>query len=196
MRVAIIPARGGSRRIPRKNFRSFCGKPILAYSVDTAWASGLFDAGVYVSAEEADWGEIGMAAPRAGWLRRHPEYARDDVGTQQVTKHALEVMLKDRELERKALGGSRPMPEEVCCIYATAPTMDADDLLSGYRAMLARDDYAYIHGWFYWGRTEWFLRGRPLPDAELTRPVGRWIDINDEGDWAKAEQMYAELEGA
>lgn len=189
--IAIIPARGGSRRIPRKNFRPFMGKPILTYSVDAAFASGLFDMGISVSAEEADWGEIWVAAPRVGMVRRYPEYAKDEVGTQDVIRHALQVMQRERELERKAFGGCRPMPEIACCIYATAPTMTEADLRSGYREMIKRDDYGYIHGWFYWGFAEWFLKGRPLGE-EMPRPIDRWIDINTEEDWTRAERMYQE----
>lgn len=187
MNIAIIPARGGSRRIPRKNFREFHGRPILDYSVDTAIRSGLFDAGVWVSAEEAD---AGIAGSPAGWIRRYPEYASDGVGTQEVVRHALVVMEDQRQIKLAALGQREPAPEIVCCIYATAPTMTADDLRRGYDAMLVSDDYAYIHGWFYWGRAAWFLDRRPLPENELTRPQERWIDINTEEDWRRAELMY------
>lgn len=195
MNLAIIPARGGSRRIPRKNFRAFHGKPILAYSVDAAIASKLFDGGVWVSAEEKDWGEIGVAAPRAGWVRRYPEFALDQIGTQEVMRHALEVMANEREIEFSALGKERrPMPKFACCIYATAPTMTSEDLRAGFAEMIRRDDYAFIHGWFYWGRTEWFLSERPL-GAEMSPPASRWIDINTEEDWARAERMYVENMG-
>ena len=57
MRLALIPARGGSKRIPGKNIRSFCGKPILAYSIQTAQASGLFDR-ILVSTDSADIAEV------------------------------------------------------------------------------------------------------------------------------------------
>ena len=187
--VAIIPARGGSRRIPRKNYREFLGKPILAYSVDVALESMLFEDGVWVSAEEADWGEIGIAAPRAGWIRRYPAFARDEVGTQEVMRHALQTMEGERVRELAALGRYSPMPAFVCCVYATAPTMMAVDLRRGYSEMRKREDYAYIHGWFYWGRTQWFLEGRPLGE-EMPRPPDRWIDINTEDDWQRAETMY------
>lgn len=183
MRVAVIPARGGSRRIPRKNVRDFCGKPIIAYSIEAARSSNLFD-DVWVSSNDP---AIGRTAQRYGatWLWRDEQLSMDEVGTQEVTRDAIEGLVHLGQVE------------SACCIYATAPTMTAADLKRGYDAMLAREDYAYIHGWFYWGMAQWFVERRPLaPERELARPVGRWVDINEEADWAKALQIYAELEGA
>ena len=203
MKVAIIPARGGSRRIPRKNFREFHGRPILAYSVDAARASGLFDGGVWVSAEEQDWGEIGIAAPQAGWIRRYPEYARDEVGTQEVVRHALEVMQGERDRESAALGTTKPMPDYVCCIYATAPLMLPEDLISGFQKIGIRGNcYAKSvapdgtdAGQWYWGTARAFIDGVPLVGntTAYTLPWTRVCDINTEEDWRRAEALYAAL---
>lgn len=194
MNIAIIPCRSGSRRIQRKNFREFHGRPILSYSVDAALQSGLFDGGVWVSAEEKDWGEIGIAAPRAGWIRRYPDYALDEVGTQEVVRHALEVVDGNRQRAFSAQCRHDPAPEYVCCIYATAPMLVAADLIAGYDAMRKLNEYAFVPGWFYWGRSEWF-GVRPLPGNGMLGAPERAIDINIESDWQRAEEMYAALHG-
>lgn len=184
MRVAIIPARGGSQRIPHKNIRLFHGKPIIRYSIETAQESGLFDK-VIVS---TDYGPIADEAVLTGAteLWRPDVYAVDECGTQDVTRQAVKYV--------ESFG---IRVEHVCCVYATAPMMTADDLRIGLMTMLETDRYAYVHGWYYWGRAEWFGR-LSLEEPELERPKGRWIDINTEGDWMRAEKMYAALhkEGA
>ena len=73
MRVAVIPARGGSKRIPRKNIRDFAGKPIIAYSIDCAKQSGLFDR-IIVSTDDE---EIADVATRFGVYYQPGEVAED-----------------------------------------------------------------------------------------------------------------------
>lgn len=180
MRVAIIPARGGSRRIPRKNIKQFAGRPIIAYSIQAAKSSGLFEC-VYVSTEDRDIAEVARLSGAMPILR-DAAMALDHVGTQAVMADALHDICDTWE-----------PGFEACCIYATAPMLTPEDLRRGYDAMLATDGYAYIHGWFYWGRAEWF-GDLPLDDGvELAAPADRWIDINTEEDWARAEKMYAAL---
>lgn len=179
--VAIIPAKGTSRRIPNKNRRLFHGKPIIAYSIEAAKASGLFDE-VWVSSD--DW-EIGGLAQRLGakFYPRPHEYALDAVGTQEVTAECL------RELGRVETW----RPEYACCIYATAPLLLPSDLQAGF-ALLGEHPYTYVQGLYYWGRTDSFLRDVPLSDGyEVPFPAGRYIDINTEDDWRRAEEMYAAL---
>lgn len=195
MNLAIIPARSGSRRIPRKNFRDFHGRPILAYSVDAALASGLFDGGVWVSAEEQDWGHVGMAAPQAGWIRRYPEFARDEVGTQEVIRHALEVMEADQQRELAALGKrSRERPEYVCCIYPCAPMLTGVDLLEAWHMLnVEKVPFVYQPGQFYWGTAKAFETSLPLESGLELPPQERFVDVNTEEDWKRAEEMYAAL---
>lgn len=120
MNIAIIPARGGSKRIPRKNIKDFCGKPMIAWSIEAAKDSNLFDH-IFVSTDDAeianvakDWGaEIPFIRPT--------ELADDFVGTGPVVKHAVEWVLS-------SIGNI----QNVCTIYATAPFLRAEDLLAGY----------------------------------------------------------------
>lgn len=185
--VAIIPARGGSRRIPHKNIRDFHGKPIIAYSIDTAYKSGLF-AEVIVSTEDDDIAGIAhVHGATVSW--RKPALAADDVGTQEVMKNAL-LEFEGTEYDY------------ACCIYATAPLMQVEDLHLGF-ARLKQSQAPYVYtvgpdyvdaGQWYWGRVLDFLHGTPLDQAELyVLPADRVCDINTPEDWARAERMYKEL---
>lgn len=127
MRLAIIPARSGSKRIPNKNIKLFSGKPIITYSIETALASCLFDE-VIVSTDCPDIAEI---ARRAGasvpFLRPHP-LADDHTVIADVIRHAIAWYEQN----------SRTI-DIVCCIYATAPMMRVEDLRSGF-ALVAGGD--------------------------------------------------------
>jgi pseudaminic acid cytidylyltransferase len=193
MNIAIIPARGGSRRIPKKNIRPFFGKPIIAYSIEAAKASGLFGR-VCVSTDDQEIASIALAF-EAEVLERPPSFAQDDVGTQEVMRGALAAL-------RKASNGSI---DYACCIYATAPLMSLDDLAYGLD-VLVRYDYSFTFsvganplrdaGQFYWGNVEAFLKADPLigPDTGMI-PISesRICDINTEDDWLRAERMYMGL---
>ena len=119
MNVAIIPARGGSKRIEGKNIKPFVGKPIIAYSILTAIKSGLFDK-VVVSTDSE---EISRVAQEFGALVpfMRPEELADDMSpTAPVLEHALNWMTKNWEL-----------PEYACCIYPTAPFLSVKILIEG-----------------------------------------------------------------
>ncbi len=120
MNIAIIPARGGSKRIPRKNIREFCGKPMLAWPIEVAESSGLFDQ-IVVSTDDEDIADVARSVG-AGILERPDSLAGDHIPTQPVIAHAIEVF---------AAKGSTPTA--VCCLYATAPFVMAEDLVVGRR---------------------------------------------------------------
>lgn len=188
MNIAIIPARGGSRRIPRKNVRPFHGKPVLAYSIEVAKRCGLFDK-VVVSTED----EQVQAVARYYGAKIHNRARRlaDDItGTQGVMQNALQWWVSGAKKEHQ--------PSYACCIYATAPLLTVEDLQSGYSVLIEGGyDYTYIEGWYYWGRADSFLDGVPLegPRTMRTEVPERWVDINTEQDWLRAERMYADLHG-
>jgi len=123
MKLAIIPARGGSKRIPRKNIKLFCGKPMIAWSILAAKESELFDH-IIVSTDDI---EIANLAKKYGaevpFLR--PDYLSDDyTGTADVIKHALNWCIDN-------LG----VVENVCTLYATAPFIRKDDIQKGYELL-------------------------------------------------------------
>ncbi len=132
MKIAIIPARGGSKRIPRKNLRPFCGKPILAYSITAARDSGVFDH-VIVSTDDAEIQamarEFGATTP----FTRPPELANDHATTVPVIRHAV-------QWAQQHLG----TVEQVCCIYATAPFVQADDLKAAHQRLVERHVSGYV----------------------------------------------------
>lgn len=121
--LCIIPARGGSKRIPRKNVRLFAGQPMIAHSLRAAQVAGVFDR-IIVSTDDE---EIASVARRHGGevpFLRPAALADDFTGTDAVLGHALEWFAAQGE----------PVGE-FCCIYATAPFIRADDIRRG-RAML------------------------------------------------------------
>jgi N-acylneuraminate cytidylyltransferase len=123
MKIAVIPARGGSKRIPRKNIKNFCGKPMIAWSIEAAKASGLFDR-IIVSTDDV---EIAAVAKQWGAeipFTRPENLSNDFAGTAPVIAHATQWAL-DQGMDIAA----------VCCIYATAPFIQADDLKRGWEAL-------------------------------------------------------------
>ena len=116
MRVAVIPARGGSKRIPDKNIRAFAGIPIIAHSIAAARDSGCFDR-VVVSTDSDKIAEVALEYGAEVPFRRPPGLADDLTPTIPVIRHAI-TALRDQGSE----------PREVSCIYATAPFLSCDDL--------------------------------------------------------------------
>lgn len=115
-RLAVITARGGSKRIPRKNIREFCGKPILAYSVEAAYESDLFDT-VMVSTEDKEIAEI------AGRYGAEIPFFRSgrNAGDFATTRDVLREVLEEYE-------GRGEHFDVLCCIYPTAPFVTAERL--------------------------------------------------------------------
>ena len=120
MNLAVIPARGGSQRIARKNIRDFCGKPIMAYSIETALATGLFDQ-VIVSTDNEEIASVAREFGAETPFVRPADLADDHTGTNLVIKHAIEWY------QERAQTFSL-----VCCIYATAPFLQGKYLKEGH----------------------------------------------------------------
>lgn len=132
MRIAVIPARGGSKRIPRKNIKLFYGKPMIAWSLEAAKTSGLFDQ-IIVSTDDDEIAEVAKNWGAEVPFMRPAELSNDYTGTTPVIAHATQWAL-DQRLDVAA----------VCCIYATAPFVQAGDLKCGWEALNSGDwDYAF-----------------------------------------------------
>ena len=114
--IAIITARGGSKRIPRKNIKPFCGRPIIEYSISAAKESDVFDE-VMVSTDDGEIAEIAKRAGASVPFLRSAKAADDHAPTHEVI---LEVLA---EYERRGM-----VFEQVCCIYPTAPFLTAGKL--------------------------------------------------------------------
>lgn len=120
-RLAIITARGGSKRIPRKNIKEFCGKPILCYSIEAAFQSEAFDE-VMVSTDDAEIAGIALKAGASVPFFRSEEMSGDYASTDDVIMEVL------REYQKNGLHF-----DAFCCIYPTAP------FLTGQRLKAAMD---------------------------------------------------------
>lgn len=124
MIVAIIPARGGSKRIPRKNIRLFAGKPIIAYSIAAARECGLFDR-IIVSTDDDEIAAVARECGAETPFVRPTELSDDHQGTDPVVAHTLDWLAE------------REQPASIaCCIYATAPFLTTQDLRTGYDRLI------------------------------------------------------------
>jgi len=119
MRLAVIPARGGSKRIPRKNIRPFGGRPMIAWSIDAALQSGCFDR-VIVSTDDDEIAEVARAAGASVPFLRPAALSDDHTGTIPVVAHAVQWLTDHAD--------AGEAPTEVCCLYATAPFVQPADL--------------------------------------------------------------------
>ena len=131
MKVAVIPARGGSKRIPRKNIRNFCGKPMMAWTIEAALRSDCFER-VIVSTDDAEIAEIALEYGAEVPFTRPAELADDYAGTTEVIGHATQWML-----------GQHWSVEAVCCLYAAAPFVQVDDIRRGLD-ILKSGTWAYV----------------------------------------------------
>lgn len=126
-KVAIITARGGSKRIPRKNIKEFCGKPILAYSIEAALHSGVFDK-VMVSTDDQEIARIAEQYGAEVPFYRSEQTANDYATTNDVLLEVLEELSKRGE-----------QYELACCIYPTAPFVTSQKLRDAVDKLLSSD---------------------------------------------------------
>ena len=132
MNIAIIPARGGSKRIPRKNIKEFHGKPMIAYSIEAALDSKCFYK-VIVSTDDAEIAEVAIQYGAEVPFMRPANIADDYATTLDVIKHAIEYT----ELQEWGV-------ENVCCIYATAPFLIPEFIQRGFIELTSSNvDYAF-----------------------------------------------------
>jgi len=204
MNIAIIPARGGSKRIPRKNIRGFAGKPMIAYAIEAARECGLFDH-VVVSTDDDEIAQVARQYGAETPFMRPAELADDYAGTMPVIAHAIGAC--------RAIGWEA---DRVCCIYPAVPLIQTRDLQDAL-LLLEQDgaDYAftvtafpsaiqralrrlpdsrmqpfnpeytgtrsqdlepayYDAGQFYWGRTEAWLGGVSPHQAGKGLVIPEW----------------------
>ena len=221
--VAIIPARGGSKRIPRKNLKPFDGVPMIVRSIRTALDSQLFDQ-VIVSTDDEEIAELARAYGAQVPFMRPAALADDFTGTAAVMVHALNEL---------------PTFDFACCVYATAPLLQARFLRQGFELLAQHPEKSFAFsvagfgfpvqraltldsqgaltalypefrhtrsqdlaeafqdaGQFYWGRRAAWLRGDLLfSPASLPVILPRHLvqDIDTLEDWTRAEYLYAAL---
>lgn len=132
MKLAVIPARGGSKRIPRKNIKPFCGKSMIAWSIEAALQSDCFDE-VIVSTDDAEIADVARQWGAGVPFIRPADLADDLTPTVPVVAHAVNYCLD--------LGWR---VEHACCIYPCAPLLHIDDLREAFELLMTLDtEYVY-----------------------------------------------------
>lgn len=223
MTVCVIPARGGSKRIPRKNIAPFHGRPMIGWSIAAAHEAGVFDR-IIVSTDDAEIAAVARAEGAETPFARPAALSGDHTPTVPVIAHAVQAL---------ALGPDVP----VCCLYATAPMVQAADLRDARALLVGGTTYvvsvttfpfpiqrALRHhadgriemmdpshmttrsqdleeawhdaGQFYWARAATWGAGVPVfgPGARgIALPRHRVQDIDTPEDWARAEALFAVL---
>lgn len=179
MKLCVIPARGGSQRIPRKNIRHFAGRPMLAWPVAAALQSGLFDR-VMVSTDDAEIARVARDCGAEVPFLRPTQLADAHTGTNAVVKQAIEWHL--------AQGQS---VSHTCCLYATAPLVRSDDLRAAY-ALLTASDKAFVFSVTrYAFPIQRALRLNLRGEVEAMHPEHRTTRSQDlEPAWHDAGQFY------
>ena len=220
MAICVIPARGGSKRIPRKNIRTFHGTPMIGWSIAAARACHLFDR-IVVSTDDAEISEIALTLGAEVPFSRPDNLANDHTGTVPVVTHAVEALDLDSDVA-------------VCCLYATAPFVQATDLREGLRLLQAGASYAmavtrfdypiqralrrsedgavsmidpaqmqvrsqdfepawHDAGQFYWGMAATWASQIPVFGGHargVELPSSRVVDIDTPEDWEVLEQRF------
>jgi pseudaminic acid cytidylyltransferase len=207
-RIAIITARGGSKRIPRKNIKNFLGKPIIAYSIDSAQKAECFDE-IMVSTDDEEIAEVAQKYGASVPFFRSAKTSEDFSSTADVL---VEVLLEYK--------GRNINFEQACCLYPAAPFITEKLLLQGLRKMEETEASALIPvaafpssiwralaiendklkrlwpenemkssqelsstyfdvGQFYWLQVETFLKNKKLLSENTTTLVMSWNEIQD-----------------
>jgi pseudaminic acid cytidylyltransferase len=132
MKLAIIPARGGSKRIPRKNVKSFCGQPIIGYAIAAARESGVFDR-ILVSTDDEEIANVARGLGADVPFVRPAELSNDHATTVPVIGHAIGWASENWS----------PV-EHACCIYSTAPFVYASDIREAYQRLVGDRVTGYV----------------------------------------------------
>ena len=156
--LAVIPARGGSKRLPGKNIRDFAGKPMLAWSVEAALESGLFDT-VMVSTDSEEIAEVARAAGASVPFLRSARTADD---------HAIILDVMAEVVERYEADGHRF--DRLCCILATAPLLRATTLKRGADLMDAEEFDTVFPVVAFGYPIQRALRRDPMGRTEMRQP--------------------------
>ena len=149
--IAIIPARGGSKRIPNKNIRLFCGQPIISYSITAALETGVFDE-VIVSTDDEQIASVSREYGASVFGLRPLEISDDKTGVLAVLAYELSRLAKEGKT-----------PNNTCLIYATAPLVRIQDIVASYEIFKnSQKDFVFAA-------------------AEFTAPIFRAFTIRNDG---------------
>ena len=222
MSIAVIPARGGSKRLPRKNIKPFCGRPMITWPISAALESGLFEH-VLVSTDDEEIACLARANGAEVPFMRPAQLASDDAATVPVITHAVEEMR-----------GRGWFGKFACCIYPCTPFVRPSDI-AGALSLLETSNADFVYpvveyahptframrrtasgkmefvfpecemmrtqdlkptfhdaGQFYWGKADAWAQGKRMHTAGIGMvvPAWRFVDIDNESDWTRAELMF------
>ncbi|MDC0277140.1 pseudaminic acid cytidylyltransferase [bacterium] len=179
MKIAIMPARGGSKRIPRKNIKLFSGKPMIAWAIEAAKKSGLFDH-IVVSTDDLEIMEISKDWGAETPFTRPENLADDLTPTVPVIAHAIEAC--------QALGWS---VDYACCIYPGVPFLQANDMIEAHSLLISSHaDFIYPVA-EYGHPTQRAMRQLPGGKMEFIDPSSELIRTQDlETTFQDAGQFY------
>lgn len=158
--LCIIPARGGSKRIPRKNVKLFLGKPMLVYSIESAQQTGLFEE-IMVSTDDEEIAEVARQYGANVPFKRSAETSSDFATTADVL---TEVLAKYKELGREF--------DNFCCFYATAPLVQSKDVVSAFE-LLQQSDFSCVY-----------------PVVQFSYPIWRCLDLAEDGTMTRHWPEY------
>lgn len=217
MNSCIIPARGGSKRIPRKNIKNFCGQPMLARAIDTAKHSQLFEQ-IIISTDDNEIADIAQTHG-VTVIKRPAELADDYATTVAVIRHAIADLSAD---------------SNICCLYPCTPLLRSNWLVESFKAWRNSNSlycfpilefesnilrslklseqgevasvfsqheqvrtqdlpHAYYDaGQFYWGKRETWLREDKIHNHAIGFVLPKYsvVDIDDDNDWQFAEMLF------
>ncbi|MCK9339012.1 MAG: pseudaminic acid cytidylyltransferase [Bacteroidales bacterium] len=164
--IAIIPARGGSKRIPRKNIKDFLGKPIIAYSIEAAIQSNLFEE-IMVSTDDEEIAEVAERFGAKVPFMRSTETANDFASTNDVLKEVIATY----EKQNIAF-------ENMCCIYATAPLILSNKIVETYQRLIS-SEFSMVY-----------------PVVPFSYPIWRCLDMDENGTlkrhWSEFENSRSQ----
>lgn len=151
--IAIIPARGGSKRIPKKNIKNFLGKPIIAYSIEAALNSECFDE-VMVSTDNQEIADVARSYGAKVPFMRSENTANDYATLADVVREVVE------KYELKGMTF-----ENACCLLATAPLVSSEDIKKGYSMLNKNKDITILY-----------------PVVQFSYPIQRCLQLSEDGE--------------
>lgn len=190
MKIAVIPARGGSKRIPRKNIKMFDGLPMIGYAIKAAISSNLFDQ-VIVSTDDDEITQVAKSYGALVPFKRPAELSDDQTVTVPVIGHAVDWSIKQGN-----------QIEAACCIYPCVPFLTAEDLIGAYQIFEKRNSH-YVYPVVAFHSSPWRAMTLPedgpmkfiYPEYELTRTQDLPVCYHDAGMfyWGKASSWVKGL---
>jgi len=175
MKICIIPARGGSKRIPRKNIKMLNGKPMIAWPIETALKTSLFDR-IIVSTDDPEIADIAISHGAEVPFVRPVELSDDFTSTRDVVIHTLDFLQRENCI-----------PKWTCCIYPTTPFLKTEYLLESFHELI-QQDLDFVFSSIYYDH--------PIQKAFYVRPDKSLVRLFPENRFARTQDLESALHDA